>query len=225
MPDKKRKREVRRGLSAPVGLAWAWLPDHDSETGDIDAGGGDAGGVAETSTGAGLVGPQGPLGGDRDPYLEGTRIGPWDVLHEACCAPCGMQEAGVWGKLGKMAGAAALSACAAGKDCPPEVGRPTTDVDVATAFIDDMPGDDDGHGHDHEICDDLPDDGPCSLACDPEQLAQQYGHPGACVTFGCTTTGGENFPLHVCAPAEDPDPSAPDPGIGVKEAFIPRGRR
>lgn len=51
-----------------------------------------------------------------------------------------------------------------------------------------------------DICTVPPSEGPCSLACDPEQLSEQYVPEGTCVTFVCTTTDGMLFGVSACRP-------------------------
>jgi hypothetical protein len=46
----------------------------------------------------------------------------------------------------------------------------------------------------------LPADGPCSLACDPEALAAAYIPHGECAVFLCTTDGGGEIRAGGCNP-------------------------
>lgn len=118
-----------------------------------------------------------------------------------------VDEKGLFKKLGGMAAGAALaSACTVGEPCPPQIGKPppATEIDVPQVFLDpssqanDM--DQDGDGFPDDFCDQLPDNGPCSLACDPQALSDQYGVPGACVNFRCELDSGEEFGVHTCTP-------------------------
>lgn len=49
-----------------------------------------------------------------------------------------------------------------------------------------------------DICDLLPPDGPCALACDPQQLAAKYVPEGACAAFACTLTDGRMITVSAC---------------------------
>lgn len=49
-----------------------------------------------------------------------------------------------------------------------------------------------------DICDKLPPDGPCALACDPDALADQYVPAHACAAFSCTLTDGTEIAVHAC---------------------------
>jgi len=48
------------------------------------------------------------------------------------------------------------------------------------------------------VCDLLPQTGPCSLACDPQALIDQYVVSGTCVTFTCHLTDGQVFNAGGC---------------------------
>lgn len=53
------------------------------------------------------------------------------------------------------------------------------------------------------VCDVLPCDGPCSLACDRDELVEQYVPAGTCVSFYCELTDGRVMVLDAChAPDE-----------------------
>lgn len=91
---------------------------------------------------------------------------------------------------------AALSGCldpaiTAPADAPPS--EPAHDPSNALAY-EPPPGED--------ICALLPPDGPCSLACDYEALAE-LGPEGACVSYYCELTDGRPFALSAC---NHPDP-------------------
>ena len=43
------------------------------------------------------------------------------------------------------------------------------------------------------ICDQLPSDGPCSLACDTAALAEKYIPLNSCVSFTCALSDGREF--------------------------------
>ena len=49
-----------------------------------------------------------------------------------------------------------------------------------------------------DLCDALPADGPCSLACDLDALTQEYVPAGTCAAFACTLTDGRMITLHAC---------------------------
>ncbi len=49
-----------------------------------------------------------------------------------------------------------------------------------------------------EICAFLPACGACSLACDPEKLAQEYVPPNTCALFACTLTDGRTIRVDAC---------------------------
>lgn len=74
---------------------------------------------------------------------------------------------------------------------------PTTDesASVTQAFAPPPNGDD-------ELCDSLPDEGPCALACDPDALSDQYVPAGTCAAFGCTLDDGREISVHVCHPPD-----------------------
>lgn len=48
------------------------------------------------------------------------------------------------------------------------------------------------------ICQMLPEDGPCSLACDPAALAEKYIAVNTCVMFSCTLTDGQEIHIGGC---------------------------
>lgn len=48
------------------------------------------------------------------------------------------------------------------------------------------------------ICQMLPADGPCSLACDPAALAEKYIEVNTCVMFSCTLTDGQEIHVGGC---------------------------
>jgi hypothetical protein len=53
------------------------------------------------------------------------------------------------------------------------------------------------------VCDVLPCDGPCSLACDRDALIEQYVPAGFCISFFCELTDGRILVLDAChAPDE-----------------------
>lgn len=47
-------------------------------------------------------------------------------------------------------------------------------------------------------CDLLPCTGACSLACDPEQMAEKYLPPGVCAEFACPLRDGRYMIVGVC---------------------------
>lgn len=47
-------------------------------------------------------------------------------------------------------------------------------------------------------CDLLPCTGACSLACDPEKMAEQYLPPGVCAIFACPLSDGKYMIVDVC---------------------------
>lgn len=49
-----------------------------------------------------------------------------------------------------------------------------------------------------DLCAHLPTEGPCSLACDPEAMIEQYVPAGTCVLFGCTLDTGETYNTGGC---------------------------
>lgn len=52
-----------------------------------------------------------------------------------------------------------------------------------------------------ELCDSLPDEGPCALACDIDALVDQYVPVGTCAAFACTLDDGREVSVHACHPA------------------------
>lgn len=48
------------------------------------------------------------------------------------------------------------------------------------------------------ICNSLPADGPCSLACDPGALAEQYIKVNTCVDFACELADGQTIHIGGC---------------------------
>jgi len=66
---------------------------------------------------------------------------------------------------------------------------------------------------DGDVCDLLPSDGPCSLACDPDALSEEYVPPGTCALFLCTLDDGRMIGVHACHPAEH------GPGAGRRETI------
>jgi len=53
------------------------------------------------------------------------------------------------------------------------------------------------------VCDVLPCDGPCSLACDRDELVKQYVPSGTCVSFYCELTDGRTIVLDACHAPDD----------------------
>ena len=51
-----------------------------------------------------------------------------------------------------------------------------------------------------DFCGELPSEGPCSLACDPDALIDQYVPHGQCVTYRCELKSGEVFRTGGCNP-------------------------
>lgn len=49
----------------------------------------------------------------------------------------------------------------------------------------------------YDVCEHLPLDPPCSLACDYDALAATLPH-GSCAAFFCTLTDGNEIVLHAC---------------------------
>ena len=92
-----------------------------------------------------------------------------------------------------------VSGCAvAGDDTTP--GDSDTHEDFGGELLLDVAG---GEDPAPDICALLPSCGPCSLACDLEQLGREYVPDGTCVLFACTLTNGEPLKLHVCNPVGD----------------------
>src|SRR5438067_4551311 len=48
------------------------------------------------------------------------------------------------------------------------------------------------------ICELLPQDGACSLACDPAALAEKYIPVNTCLSFDCTLTDGQTIRIGGC---------------------------
>lgn len=69
-------------------------------------------------------------------------------------------------------------------------------ANVTPAFASSSNDDDDGN----DICDRLPADGPCALACDEGALAETYVPLGTCVAFACMLTDGRTISVHACHP-------------------------
>jgi hypothetical protein len=67
-------------------------------------------------------------------------------------------------------------------------------ADVTEAFAS-PPNEDD------ELCDSLPDKGPCALTCDIDALVAQYVPVGTCAAFACTLDDGREVHVHACHPA------------------------
>lgn len=53
-------------------------------------------------------------------------------------------------------------------------------------------------GPEPSVCDVLPCDGPCSLACERDALVDQYVPEGFCISFFCELTDGRVMVLDVC---------------------------
>ena len=51
-----------------------------------------------------------------------------------------------------------------------------------------------------DFCAELPSEGPCSLACDPDALIDQYVPHGQCVMYRCELTSGAVFRTGGCNP-------------------------
>lgn len=79
-----------------------------------------------------------------------------------------------------------------------------------------------------DVCSKLPSCGPCSLACDPEKLAQEYVPKGACALFLCTLTDGSTIEVDACNVGDDctarlarPNGAATaDPTCGVRVTSV-----
>ncbi len=102
-----------------------------------------------------------------------------------------------------------LAACAADDTpAPPEPESAVGDLAQAStgapASADDA-GEEDGEN----ICDLLPCDGPCSLACDYDALIEQYVLPGTCASFYCHLTDGRPFSLDGCRDEENAEGASP----------------
>ncbi len=54
-----------------------------------------------------------------------------------------------------------------------------------------------------DLCELLPCDGPCSLACDHDALVEQYVPDGTCASFVCELTDGRTVVLDACNYADD----------------------
>ncbi|HSD86382.1 MAG TPA: hypothetical protein VLB44_02670 [Kofleriaceae bacterium] len=81
------------------------------------------------------------------------------------------------------------SACVAGDDSVDRTLGDDGRVDITSDVAE--PGDPD-------VCELLPDCGPCSLACDIQALSEQYVPPGTCVAFACTLSDGRQIAVHAC---------------------------
>lgn len=89
------------------------------------------------------------------------------------------------------------SACAVDDDAPGPTDTVSPDEPPLTdKFIDSHVTASPTEGN--SICDALPPDGPCSLACDAEALAEQYVPAGTCAAYLCTLTDGREVPVHAC---------------------------
>lgn len=86
----------------------------------------------------------------------------------------------------KLLAIAALS-LAACVDSPDPAGAPAEARPTAAATVTRIAPADPGTN----ICQLLPADGPCSLACDPAALAEQYIAVNTCADFQCTLTDGQ----------------------------------
>lgn len=51
-----------------------------------------------------------------------------------------------------------------------------------------------------DFCAELPSEGPCSLACDPDAMIDQYVPQGQCVTYRCELASGQVFRTGGCNP-------------------------
>ena len=102
--------------------------------------------------------------------------------------------------LARVALFAALagSACAVAEEAPPGGHPPSVEesADVTEALASPPSVEED-------LCDALPDEGPCSLACDPDALRDEYVPAGTCAAFACTLTDGRTITLHACHVPED----------------------
>lgn len=97
-----------------------------------------------------------------------------------------------------------LAACAVDDPAAPLEPEPAVS-DLAQTSTGALASADDAEGgHDGEnLCDLLPCEGPCSLACDYKSLLEQYVQPGTCVSFYCQLTDGRPFSLDGCRPEEN----------------------
>ena len=88
------------------------------------------------------------------------------------------------------------SACAVDDDAPGPTDTVSPDEAPTDKFIDSHVAA--SPTEEASICDVLPPDGPCSLACDERALAEQYVPEGACAAFLCTLTDGREVAVHAC---------------------------
>lgn len=51
-----------------------------------------------------------------------------------------------------------------------------------------------------DVCAALPEEGPCSLACDPDALVDTFVPKGTCVTYRCELKSGQVFQTGGCNP-------------------------
>lgn len=76
--------------------------------------------------------------------------------------------------------------------CPtPAPGFSPHDAVAKQEVLDEAPAD---------YCAELPSDGPCSLACDPDAMIDQYVPHGQCVTYRCELKSGQVFRTGGCNP-------------------------
>ena len=87
-------------------------------------------------------------------------------------------------------------ACVAGVACA------VAPADGPDAAVDREPPSVIGAADSDDICELLPTCGPCSLACDPVELAEQYVPVGTCASFLCTLLDGREIQPHACHYAE-----------------------
>lgn len=51
-----------------------------------------------------------------------------------------------------------------------------------------------------DVCDVLPQEGPCACACDHDALVEGFVPPGTCAAFHCELLDGRAIAIHACHP-------------------------
>ena len=101
-----------------------------------------------------------------------------------------------------LVGLLVFAGCLDGDPNVPEPGDTSTGEQPSIGAL--FAGDELVQGPQPSVCDVLPCDGPCSLACDRDALIDQYVPAGFCIHFFCELTDGRLIVLDVChAPEEE----------------------
>ena len=100
-----------------------------------------------------------------------------------------------------LVGLLLFAGCVVGDTNDPETDGTTTGEQPSIGAL--SGAEDVVQGPEPSVCDVLPCDGPCSLACDRDALIEQYVPKGFCIHFFCELTDGRLIVLDACRPPDE----------------------